>query len=112
MFDFHKLICETAVVILENKLYQMYDIYVIYIGGGIMTVKIRKVGTSDVLTVPQHIKKVSTEYQVFSGRDGAIIYLPKQKNPFKDDKYTEEHLFNGDYTGFVKAEINEQDLQE
>lgn len=68
-----------------------------------MIVKIRKVGASDLLPIPQKIKKVSTEYRVFSGRDGAIIYLPKQHNPFKDDSYTAKHLFNNDYTGFIQV---------
>lgn len=75
-----------------------------------MSIKIRHIGTSDVLTVPKNIKKVSREYEVFSGRGGAIVYLPKQNNPFKDDQYTATHLYDGDNTGFVDAMVNDDEL--
>lgn len=75
-----------------------------------MLVKIRRVGTSDVLTVPKSIEKRSREYEVFSGRDGAIVYLPKEKNPFKDDAYTQKHLFDGDETGFTDAGVADDEL--
>ena len=52
-----------------------------------MTVKIRKVGTSNVLTVPKSITNLQKEYDVFEGRDGAIVYLPKRKNLFEDQDY-------------------------
>ncbi|KRK34654.1 hypothetical protein [Loigolactobacillus bifermentans] len=54
--------------------------------------KPRKVGTSTVLTVPKNIKITADDYDVFSGRDGAIIYLPKTKNPFTDPAFIKAHL--------------------
>ncbi|MFC6164979.1 hypothetical protein ACFP3T_09890 [Lactiplantibacillus dongliensis] len=41
------------------------------------SVKARKVGSSTVLTVPKEIKALYTDYDVFAGTDGAIVYLPK-----------------------------------
>jgi hypothetical protein len=75
-----------------------------------MSFKIRKVGTSNVLTVPNKVGEVGAEYNVYSGREGALVYLPATKNPFTDKKFIEEHRFNGDMTGFVEAgvENNEQ----
>jgi antitoxin component of MazEF toxin-antitoxin module len=52
-----------------------------------MSIKIRKVGTSHVLTVPKNIVPKAEEYDVFEGRDGAIIYLPTRKNPFDDEDF-------------------------
>ncbi|WP_251575753.1 hypothetical protein [Limosilactobacillus agrestimuris] len=48
-----------------------------------MTVKMRQVGTSDVLTVPKSIKNRSSEYEVYQDRNGAIVYMPKRKNRLK-----------------------------
>lgn len=75
-----------------------------------MTVKIRKVGTSNVLTVPKSIKNTHKEYEVFAGRDGAIVYLPKRPNPFEDQNFVNHHLYDGDDTGFVDAEVDDHEL--
>lgn len=75
-----------------------------------MTVKMRKVGTSNVLTVPKTIPATSREYEVFAGRDGAIVYLPKEKNLFKDRAYLASHQYDGDDTGFVEAEVSDSEL--
>lgn len=75
-----------------------------------MTVKIRKVGSSRVLTVPSSIKSTSKEYEVYSARGGAIVYLPKRKNPFEDQNFVKEHLYDGDNSGFVDGEVNDEEL--
>ena len=75
-----------------------------------MTVKIRKVGTSNVLTVPKSITNLEKEYDVFEGRDGAIVYLPKRKNLFEDQDFVNRHLYDGDDTGFIDAEVNDDEL--
>ena len=56
-----------------------------------MSVKLRPVGTSNMLTVPAYIKTTSTEYNVFTVRDGAIVYLPKQEAPDKVRELAERH---------------------
>lgn len=53
-----------------------------------MSVKIRQVGSSKVLTVPNNIDvNLSDEYNVYKGQDGAIVYTPKTRNPFIGDWY-------------------------
>ena len=70
-----------------------------------MTVKVRKVGNSRVLTVPKNVKlNRHVIYDVFKGEDGALIYLPHRKNPFKDPKYIKNHLYNGNNKGFINME--------
>lgn len=69
-----------------------------------MTVKIRRVGTSDVLTVPKSIKKRYKEYEVYQDRNGAIVYMPKRNNPFKNSEFIAKHLYDGDDTGFIDGE--------
>ncbi|PWT39088.1 antitoxin of toxin-antitoxin stability system [Limosilactobacillus reuteri] len=76
-----------------------------------MTVKMRKVGTSNVLTVPKNIPETSKEYDVYAGRDGAIVYLPKKKNLFKDKEYLAHHKYDGNDTGFIDAEVLDDELQ-
>jgi antitoxin component of MazEF toxin-antitoxin module len=56
-----------------------------------MTVKIRKVGNSNVLTVPNSININNTEFDVFEGIDGAIVFTPHQPNPFKDNEFVANH---------------------
>lgn len=75
-----------------------------------MSFKIRKVGTSNVLTVPNKVGEVGTEYNVYSGREGAIVYLPAKKNPFTDKRFINQHKFDGDLTGFVDAGITDDEL--
>ncbi|MDN6710940.1 MAG: hypothetical protein L0L46_05790 [Tetragenococcus halophilus] len=56
-----------------------------------MSVKLRKVGSSHVLTVPKKFKvSENTEFDVFHGRDGSIIYTPKRNNPFEGDWYNHD----------------------
>lgn len=38
-----------------------------------MTVKMRRVGTSNVLTVPKSVKEIHKEYEVYPGRGGAMF---------------------------------------
>lgn len=56
-----------------------------------MSVKIRKVGNSNTLTVPNNIKPIAKEYDVFQGRDGVIVFSPKRKNPFNDEEFIQTH---------------------
>ena len=68
--------------------------YIVYIQGRpnqMKSVKIHKVGSSNVLTVPHEIHPKYDTFDVFEGRDGAIIYLPKKSNPFTDPKYIAAH---------------------
>lgn len=58
-----------------------------------MTVKLRKVGNSNTLTVPNSIKPMAKEFDVFQGRDGTIVYTPKQENPFHNQKFIDAHDF-------------------
>ncbi|AKP64386.1 type II toxin-antitoxin system PemI/MazE family antitoxin [Levilactobacillus koreensis] len=55
-----------------------------------MAVKARKVGNSTVLTVPAEIK-VADEYDVYQGRDGQIVYTPKERNPFLNPEFIATH---------------------
>ncbi len=50
------------------------------------SVKIRKSGHSTILTVPKSIKPEADTYNVYQGKDGVIVYIPKHTNPFKDEK--------------------------
>lgn len=56
-----------------------------------MSVKIRKVGNYNTLTVPDNIKPVAKEYDVYQGLDGVIVFSPKRKNPFNDDEFIKNH---------------------
>ena len=56
-----------------------------------MSVKIRKVGNSNTLTVPNDIKPKAKEFDVFQGRDGIIVYVPKHQNPFHDEDFIRTH---------------------
>ncbi len=77
-----------------------------------MSVKIRKVGNSLVLTVPKNIKVSSNkEYDVFAGRNGAITFLPVETNPFHTKETLKKYgKFDGDTTGFVDAEVDDDEL--
>lgn len=50
------------------------------------SVKIRKSGHSNILTVPKSIKPQAESYNVYQGKDGMIVYVPKKSNPFKNPK--------------------------
>lgn len=75
-----------------------------------MTVKIRRVGTSDVLTVPKSIKKRYKEYEVYQDQNGAIVYMPKRSNPFKNSEFVAKHLYDGDDTGFIDGGVRDDEL--
>ena len=75
-----------------------------------MTVKIRRVGTSDGLTVPKSIKKRYKEYEVYQDRNGAIVYMPKRNNPFRNSEFIAKHLYDGDDTGFIDGEVRDDEL--
>lgn len=55
-----------------------------------MSVKARKVGNSNVFTIPNGINPKG-EYDVFVGKHGSIVYSPKRKNIFKDKKFIQKH---------------------
>lgn len=75
-----------------------------------MTVKIRRVGTSDVLTVPKSIKKRYKEYEVYQDQNGAIVYMPKRSNPFKNSEFVAKHLYDGNDTGFIDGGARDDEL--
>lgn len=56
-----------------------------------MDVKARKVGNSKVFTIPQGIDPGNGKYEVFKGRHGAIVYMPKHKNIFEDTEFLKKH---------------------
>lgn len=77
-----------------------------------MIVKIRKVGNSNVLTVPKNIKVTNKEYEVFAGRNGAITYIPKTSNPFHNKETIKKYgKFDGDTTGFIEVEVNDYEIE-
>ncbi|MQS89605.1 antitoxin of toxin-antitoxin stability system [Companilactobacillus mishanensis] len=59
-----------------------------------MSVKIRKIGNLNFLTVPESIMPLAQEYYVFQGRDGVIVYTPAEENPFTSDKFIKQHDFS------------------
>lgn len=78
-----------------------------------MTVKLRKVGNSRVLTVPKNIPISGSEFDVFSGRNGSIVFMPKEENPFKSlDTLKKYGEFDGDTTGFVEAAVEDSELED
>lgn len=72
-----------------------------------MSVKARRVGNSNVFTIPQNIKPEG-EYDVFVGRHGSIIYSPKRKNIFEDKEFIRKHDLKQkeEYTDTLKGEEN------
>lgn len=56
-----------------------------------MTVKLRRVGTSNTLTVPSFIKPVASEYQVFVAEDGVIFYVPKKNDQSEIERIARKH---------------------
>lgn len=45
----------------------------------------------DSETVPNHIKPIAKEFEVFQGKDGVIVYVPKRENPFHDEAFIKSH---------------------
>lgn len=56
-----------------------------------MSVKLRQVGTSKVLTVPSQIRTDATEYSVFVSADGAIVYIPQQETDANTQEIAKRH---------------------
>ncbi|WP_125567511.1 antitoxin of toxin-antitoxin stability system [Companilactobacillus insicii] len=75
-----------------------------------LSVKPRKVGTSTVLTVPKGIQAKYEKYDVFSGKNGAIVFLPQEKNPFTDSKFIKDHKNDLSDTDFVDTEIRNNEF--
>lgn len=78
-----------------------------------MTVKMRKVGHSWVLTVPEADRKgkENQKFEVYAGRQGAIIFLPVTQNPFENPQIIEKYSkFDGDQTGFVEGGTSDDEL--
>ena len=48
------------------------------------TVKKRKVGNSEVFTIPAHMKSEAVEFTITHNTDGSYVFTPKLKNPFKN----------------------------
>ena len=56
-----------------------------------MTIKVRKVGNSQTLTVPKSFNIDSnTKYTVTLKNDGTIVYTPETRNPFEGDWFNED----------------------
>ncbi|CAJ1200613.1 hypothetical protein CPR19088_GLDEOEPO_02574 [Companilactobacillus paralimentarius] len=70
-----------------------------------MEVKARKIDNSRVFTIPQEIDPGNGEYEVFKGRHGVIIYMPKHKSIFEDEEFLKNHNLN-------QKEINVDKLME
>lgn len=72
-----------------------------------MTVKARKVGNSITLTIPKEIEiDDGTEFTVEQRSDGALIYVPKHRNPFEGTWYKND-LYQKDVTletGVISSE--------
>lgn len=80
-----------------------------------MTVKMRKVGHSWVLTVPKKDRKgkENKKFEVYAGRQGAIIFLPVSKNPFEDPNTIQKYgQFDGDETGFIDGGASDEELKQ
>ncbi|WP_137625145.1 antitoxin of toxin-antitoxin stability system [Lactiplantibacillus pingfangensis] len=61
-----------------------------------MTVRLRRVGQTNLLDLPSQIKPMYSEFTVYQGRDGQIVYTPVQSNPFLDAKFIATHDFTQD----------------
>lgn len=58
-----------------------------------MTVKLRTVATSRVLTVPAYLKTTAREYHVFTTKEGVIMYIPATRKEKDTVKFLKEHGF-------------------
>lgn len=79
-----------------------------------MSVRIRKVGNSDVITVPKELKlDRNVEYEAFVGRHGSITYLPVEKNPFEDTESIKKYgrADGSKMAGFVDAEVDDNEIE-
>lgn len=69
------------------------------------SVKPRIVGSSTVLTVPKGIQAKYPDYDVYSGRQGAIVFLPKEKNPFTDPEFIKKNQGALSDNDFISTEV-------
>lgn len=79
-----------------------------------MSVRIRKVGNSDVITVPKELNlDRNIEYEAFVGRHGSITYLPVEKNPFEDPASVKKYgkADGSKMIGFVDAEVDDDEIE-
>ncbi|KRL93294.1 antitoxin of toxin-antitoxin stability system [Levilactobacillus hammesii] len=74
------------------------------------SVKPRIVGSSTVLTVPKGISAKYPEYDVYSGRNGAIVFLPKEKNPFTDPEFIKRHQGALSDKDFTQVEVQHDEF--
>ena len=56
------------------------------------TVKKRKVGNSEVFTIPAHMKSEAVEFTITHNADGSYIFKPKRKNPFDNPDLPDGYL--------------------
>lgn len=56
-----------------------------------MIVKAKKMNGVNVFEIPDNVKATDGEYYVTQSRNGSIIYSPKRKNIFKDEKFIATH---------------------
>lgn len=54
-------------------------------------VRKRRLGQATVLPVPENINSPFEQYEVYAGRDGAIVFLPKKTDPFTDERFIQAH---------------------
>jgi len=53
----------------------------------------RRIGDSTVLDLSKNIEATAQEYNVYSGDDGALIFIPKKDNPWLDSEFVATHTF-------------------
>lgn len=75
------------------------------------SVKLRKVGSSNVLTVPKEFAPQYQNYDAFMGHDGAIIFLPKTKNPFTDKEFIEQNTGALTDSDFTETEVLDEEFK-
>lgn len=73
------------------------------------SVKARVVGTSTILTVPKGIQTKYQVYDVFSGHNDAIVFLPKEKNPFTDSDFIRKHQGALSDKDFINTEVQDDE---
>ncbi|KRL96292.1 hypothetical protein [Limosilactobacillus equigenerosi] len=56
-----------------------------------MSVKLRQVGSSNVLTVPHYIRPETKVFNVAICADGALVYLPANKSLDEQRRMAKQH---------------------
>ena len=67
------------------------------------TVKKRKVGNSEVFTIPAHMRSEAVEFTITLNADGSYLFRPKLKNPF-DNPDLPDGYFRSDFDNDWLAE--------